>query len=105
MAAHMHRYKAEMGIVEQTAVEIASVYGLYCKRCGHRPGDDTSASATILKSLALVTSNVKGLQKFINELETKTQTVIALVSTLLTIEVHAVTQAPISALQPNPDME
>lgn len=83
MAAHVHRYKAEMEVLEDLATDLANTHKTFCTASTCSLEHGTTAFSSYLVSLALVTSDVKALRKFIEELERKTQTVIALVSSTL----------------------
>ena len=80
MAAHVHRYKAEMEILEELASDLANTHKSFCTASTCSLEHGTTAFSNYLVSLTLVTSDVKALRKFIGELERKNQTVIALVS-------------------------
>lgn len=83
MAAHVHRYKAEMDILEELASDLANTHESFCTASTCSLEQGTAASSNYLVSLTLVTSDIKALRKFIGELERKNQTVIALVSSTL----------------------
>ena len=80
MAAHVHRYKAEMEILEELASDLANTHKSFCTASTCSLEHGTTAFSNYLVSLTLIISDVKALRKFIGELERKNQTVIALVS-------------------------
>lgn len=83
MAAHAHRYKAEIEILEEIASELAKTYTSFCTAVACSSEYKGTAFKNHLVSLALVTSNIKALRKFVGELETKNQTVITLVRLII----------------------
>ena len=78
MAAHVHRYKAEMEVIKEVVSDLAIKYTEFCaaNKCNL---ESRTTACDHLSSFALVASNITALRKFMDELEKKTQTVIALV--------------------------
>ena len=83
MAAHVHRYKVEMEILEEIASDLAKTSTNFCTAVACSSEYKKTAFKNHLVSLALVTSNIKALRKFVGELETKNQTVITLVRLII----------------------
>ena len=83
MAAHVHRYKAEVEILEEIASDLARTHKTFCTASTCSPEHGTTAFSNHLVSLALVTSKIKAFRKFVGELEMKNQTIIALVRLIL----------------------
>ena len=83
MAAHVHRYEAEIEILEEIASDLAKIYTSFCTAATCSPEHETTAFENHLISLALVTSNIKALRNFVGELEIKNQTVITLVRLII----------------------
>jgi hypothetical protein len=84
MAAHLHRYKAEVDIMRENVEALATHLGIICSpSCPLRNNRPNPSSGN--HSLDALAINIKGLINFIAELEVKTNTVIALVSTTMPI--------------------
>ena len=72
LASHVHRYKAEVEILEEVTHDLAKNDVDFCTASICSPEHGMTAFRSHLSSLALVTSNIKALQKLIGELEMKT---------------------------------
>jgi hypothetical protein len=79
MAAHLHRYKAEMRILSGAVMEIYQNAANMCQSSKCTLNKDKSRTQDHDSSFRAVNLDIKALEDFISELEIKTDTVIALV--------------------------
>lgn len=103
MAAHVHRYKAEINVLEQISTYVPKDHKSPCDIPDCPLETTIPAFADHLSSISSVTSDIGALQKLVLEMERKTQTVIALVSRNISNSCDS-TQGNWIGLQPTSDV-
>lgn len=79
MTAHLHRYGSELELLTETVHKIAAFHNRF-----HRIFEDqglTSANSyeTVCQGIGLITTHLSSISRFRNELQLKTDNVLALV--------------------------
>jgi hypothetical protein len=99
MVAHLHRYKTETDLLEEITVCLSKHCGCSCtnntsteqstsvpssaNRSTSSPITSNASTPQFDSCLEVITSEFKSLRIFVSELESKTQTILGLVSTPL----------------------
>jgi hypothetical protein len=87
MAAHLHRYGSELALIQEIFQDIKSFQDEFHKteHCGLRnPG----RSEALSQGFGQLTSQLASISRFRDELQLKTDNVLALVSGILLFECH-----------------
>jgi archaellum component FlaC len=80
MAAHLHRYKAEVGMIEENIQRLSTELAMLHSVTSRPTSKNTTVDSDNEHSFDTIIIRVQGLVRFVAELDMKTQTVIALVS-------------------------
>jgi hypothetical protein len=86
MAAHLHRYGSELGWFEDIVSDISKHHEQFFKDVPSKSGDTrTLAGQRLSIGLVQIASQLKAVNTFRQELQHKTQNILALVSLTLPI--------------------
>jgi hypothetical protein len=85
MAAHLHRYKAGIGITQDVIIYLTQQLTDLCPHSSCSNEESAWSISNCRASLEMARTNVVAIQQFISELEVKTDTVISLVGVYLNL--------------------
>ena len=79
MTAHLHRYGSELALLTETVQEIAKVHSHFHRMFEAQGLTDNNSYEAFCQAIGLITTHLSSISRFRNELQLKTDNVLALV--------------------------
>ena len=79
MTAHLHRYGSELALLAETVQEIAKFHSQFHQVFEDQGPTGAKSHETICQGIGLITTHLSSISRFRNELQLKTDNVLALV--------------------------